>query len=229
MHLYLVRHGQSFNNTLPDSVGRVADPPLTEVGEKQLPLVADCLANSPAKDPYVNGGSASGFGITKVFTSAHLRCLQTSKPIGEALGLDPEIWVDVHEECGIWMDGEPTLPGMTRSEIAEQFPRAIIPDEIGEDGWWNRPKETEAEWVERAQRVADRLWSEFAETDESIAIVMHGGFIKDLVSALVNGGPLECGLLSSRNTSITNLVFSEGKLILGYLNRVDHLPPELVT
>jgi broad specificity phosphatase PhoE len=229
MKLFLVRHGQSFNNTLPDGKGRVADPPLTAIGERQAPQVAQYLANGAAKDPYNEGGSTSGFGITRLFTSAHLRCLQTSAPIAEALNLDPEIWVDVHEECGIWLDGHPTMSGMTRLEIAEQFPRVVIPDEIGKEGWWNRPRETEAEWVARADRVADQLWREFADTDEHLAIVAHGGFIKDLVSALIAGGPLEKAMISCRNTSITNFNFSEGELVVGYVNRVDHLSPELVT
>ena len=229
MHLYLVRHGQSLNNTLPDGQGRVADPPLTESGERQAPLVAQHLANGSAKDPYCDGGPTAGFGITRLFTSAHLRCLQTSAPIAEALDMDPEVWVDVHEECGIWMDGQATMPGMTRSEIAEQFPRVLIPDEIGEAGWWNRPRETEAEWVARADRVADQLWEQYADTDERLAIVAHGGFIKDLVSALIAGGPLSRALISCRNTSITSFSFSGGELVVGYLNRIDHLPPELVT
>jgi 2,3-bisphosphoglycerate-dependent phosphoglycerate mutase len=229
MRLYLVRHGQSFNNTLPDGVGRVADPPLTESGVKQAPLVARHLEDGAGKDPYVSDGPTAGYGITKLFTSAHLRCLQTSEPIGEALDLDPEIWVDVHEECGIWMDDVDTLPGMTRSEIATQFPRVKIPDEIGEDGWWNRPRETEAEWLVRADRVASTLWRDYAETDEHIAIVCHGGFIKDLVSALIADGPLSSGVISSRNTSISSIAFVDGKAVVGYLNRIEHLPPDLVT
>lgn len=229
MQLYLVRHGQSFNNTLPDGAGRMADPHLTEAGEKQAPLVAKHLAEGATKDPYNAGGATSGFGITRLFTSAHLRCLQTSAPIAEALDLDPEVWPDVHEECGIWMDGEETCPGMTRSEIAAQFPRVTIPDSIDDDGWWNRPRETEAEWVARAARVAETLWQEHADTDERIAIVSHGGFIKDLIGALVAGGPLQTEAVSIRNTAITYFAFEAGQLILGYVNRIEHLPPELVT
>jgi 2,3-bisphosphoglycerate-dependent phosphoglycerate mutase len=229
MRLFLVRHGQSFNNMLPDGVGRVADPPLTESGVKQAPLVAQHLAEGPAKDTYHDGGPTRGFGITKLYTSAHLRCLQTSEPIADALDLDPEIWVDVHEECGVWMEGVEKLPGMTRSEIAARFPRVKIPDGIGEEGWWNRPKETEEEWVARADRVAGDLWRDHAETDEHIAIVAHGGFIKDLVSALIADGPLPSGIISSRNTSISNITFVDGKAVVGYLNRIEHLPADLVT
>ena len=38
MELFLIRHGQSFNNTLSDAEGRVADPPLTETGETSSQL-----------------------------------------------------------------------------------------------------------------------------------------------------------------------------------------------
>jgi len=229
MHLSLVRHGQSFNNTLPDGVGRVVDPPLTEAGVKQAPLVAKYLAEGPAKDTFHPQGPSAGFEITRLFTSAHLRCLQTSAPIAEALNLDPEIWVDLHEECGIWMEGIEMLPGMKRSEIAEQFPRVRIPDEIGEAGWWNRPRETEAEWLARAKSVAEKLWADFGDTDERIAMVVHGGFIKDLVSALIAEGPLPTGDISSRNTSISTIAFFQGKAVVAYLNRIEHLPPDLVT
>lgn len=158
-----------------------------------------------------------------------LRSLETSAPIAEALDLDPEIWIDVHEESGIWLEGKETLPGMTRSEIADRFPRVVIPDEIGEEGWWNRARETEAEWLARAQRVADRLWSDYADTDERLVVVSHGGFFKDLISVLIAGGPLSTGVISSRNTSITCLSFVDGVLVVGYLNRIEHLPCEWVT
>ncbi len=237
MQLYLVRHGQSSNNSLADGVERVMDPPLTEIGLKQATLVARHLAEEPDKDPRSEGGTPSaslgagsaGYGITRLFTSAMHRCLQTSVPIAKALDLDPEIWIDVHEECGIWLDGVETLPGMSRSEIADQFPRVVIPNEIGEEGWWNRPRETEAEWLARARRVADKLWCDYADTNERLAVVAHAGFIKDLVSALIAGGPLHSATLSFQNTSVTRLSFVEGRLVIGYLNRVEHLSGEWVT
>ena len=58
MELFLIRHGQSFNNTLSDAEGRVAAPPLTETGEKQAERVAVHLRDAPAKMIFgVNTGS----------------------------------------------------------------------------------------------------------------------------------------------------------------------------
>ncbi|HCL26821.1 MAG TPA: hypothetical protein DIC52_00100, partial [Candidatus Latescibacteria bacterium] len=35
MHIFFIRHGESFNNALTDTSLRVADPPLTERGRAQ--------------------------------------------------------------------------------------------------------------------------------------------------------------------------------------------------
>jgi 2,3-bisphosphoglycerate-dependent phosphoglycerate mutase len=231
MEVFLIRHGQSFNNTLPDGAGRVADPPLTETGEKQAERVATHLRDAAAKMIFgvSDGVPDEGYGITRLCCSAMLRCLQTSEPIGKALGLRPEIWTDVHEEGGIWLEGEPDLPGMTRSEISSRFPDVVLSDEVSEDGWWLRPQETQAQWRTRAKLVGEQLMGEMAESDERIAVVTHGGFTSDLLSELLNGGPLTDGGFSTRNTSIAHIRFEPGQFHLTCLNRLEHLPADLVT
>ncbi len=229
MELFLVRHGQSFNNTLPEGDGRVADPPLTGTGERQADLVAAHLRDAPAKMIFGVSEAANGYGIDRLFCSPMLRCLQTSEPIGKALGLRPEIWADVHEEGGIWLEGEEDLPGMTRDEITARFPDVVLSDEMTDEGWWLRPKETEEQWVARAKRVADRLKGEMAGSDERIAIVNHGGFTTDLLSELLHDGPMSDGGFATRNTSIGHIHFSQDQFRLTFLNRVEHLPADLVT
>jgi len=39
-NLYLVRHGESYNNAVP-MAQRVCDPPLTELGQKQAAKLAE--------------------------------------------------------------------------------------------------------------------------------------------------------------------------------------------
>ena len=78
MHLFLIRHGQSFNNALEDPVQRVADPELTEKGFKQARIVASYIADglhlqlNERKD---------GAGLDKLFCSPMIRTLETAKPI----------------------------------------------------------------------------------------------------------------------------------------------------
>ena len=227
MELYLIRHGQSFNNTLLDASGRMSDPPLTETGERQAELVAEHLSNASAKCLYGRKDREEGYGITRLFCSAMLRCLQTSEPIGEALGLEPEIWIDVHEECGIWLEDEESLAGMTRGEISSRFPKVKIPEAIGDEGWWNGPKETESEWLARAGRVTKALTEDVASWDERVAVVTHGGFTKDLLQALLGVGKNGVSF-STQNTSIGRLDILDGVVNIRYLNRTEHLPPDLV-
>ena len=88
LRLVLIRHGESFNNTLSAisyehySKHRVADPELTPDGHKQAHHVASFL-----KDP----GNTVFPRISKLYTSPMTRALQTSQPIGHFLKINPEV------------------------------------------------------------------------------------------------------------------------------------------
>jgi broad specificity phosphatase PhoE len=237
MQLYLVRHGESFNNALKEGESRVCDPPLTEKGEKQAELVAAHLSSYGLPDGEMGSAgevqNQGGYGINRIFCSAMLRTLQTTAPIASALGIDPEIWLDVHEEGGIWLEeasGPVGYPGMKKDEIEDRFPGFVIPDGLTEAGWWNRPVETQAQWKERAASVARVLLKKYAGSDDRIAIVNHGGFSNDLLHALFQNAELDEIYFSHQNTAITRLDFEdEGQVRMRYMNRVIHLPPELVS
>jgi len=164
-----------------------------------------------------------------------LRALETAEPIGRAMGLAPHIWVDLHEHGGIFLDhgdgrGPVGYPGITREEILARFPEYEIPERITSRGWWNRPIETEAEWTARAARVASQLWDRFGETDERIALVTHGGCINSLLCKLFHDIPIGAVAFSHQNTAISRVDWNEeGRIVLRYLNRIEHLPAEFVT
>jgi 2,3-bisphosphoglycerate-dependent phosphoglycerate mutase len=229
VELYLIRHGQSYNNTLPSAAGRVCDPPLTEVGRRQADLVGQYLRSAPTKCPGGSRSAGDGCGLTRLYCSAHLRCLQTAERIAQHTGLTAQIWVEVHEEMGIWLEGVAALPGLTSAQIRAQFPRIRIPADMPPDGWWNRPAETESEWMGRAARVARQLRLEMAQPEERIAVISHGGFIRDLLVALVGVDPAMGATFSTQNTGIGRIDLAPDTLHVRYLNRLEHLPPELVT
>lgn len=242
MELFLIRHAQSYNNALGDERRRIVDPPLTEIGLRQAELLAAFLANgsdyesAPCEGEPTNGGNGCGHGITRLYTSAMQRALQTAQAIGRALGLRPEVWVEVHEHGGMWLDhGEPVgvvgYPGMSRSEIAARFPEAILPPEITEEGWYDPTQgyETWEQAAGRAERVAAQLRAR-VPSDEHIAIISHGGFSHLLLRVLLHVMPEGDVFFHHDNTGITRLRFYENEQVsLRYLNRVSHLPGELVT
>ena len=132
MELFIIRHGQSANNALPNIRDREVDPPLTELGERQAEIVAGYLVNGETHDIPASSTNNSrfqmrkGFGINALFSSAMYRSLQTVQPIAKSLGLAPQIWVDLHEEGGMYRDhggaeGVVGYPGRTRSEILAEF------------------------------------------------------------------------------------------------------------
>lgn len=243
MQLYIIRHAQSTNNAIGEDKGRTHDPALTEVGLQQAQIVADYLAHTTPPDDQIFGGFSqnghaptSGFGITRLYCSPMRRTLQTAQPISAALGLAPEVWIDIHEHGGIYLDysderGVVGFPGMTRAEIATQFGHYVLPETVTDQGWWNptHGMESYEALLERAVRVAVSL-HEQAASHQHIAIVTHGTFANHLIKAIF-------GQLRGRqifyhhyNTGISRIDFyDDGSLGLVYLNRINHLPLEFVT
>ncbi len=243
MELYLIRHGQSTNNALADMKVRACDPLLTELGQQQAKIVAQHLTNGLTPELSKNGSveathseQSRGYGITRLYCSAMKRALQTAKPISEALGMAPEVWLDIHEKGGIYLNhgeekGRVGYPGLTRSEILAEFPAYQLPDEITEEGWWNNGYEDWPTCQGRAIKVAGQLreWAN-NDGDERIGLVSHGGFIDALLKALCDQLPSRHLWYHHYNTAITRVDFWEnGRLGLRYLNRIDHLPAELIS
>lgn len=245
MELYIIRHGQSANNALEDHVQRVHDPELTDLGKQQVQRVAEFLAHAESRDPFVNPTTGfsrrngiMGAGITHLYCSPMQRALQTAAPIATALGIAPEVWIDIHEHGGIYLDqpeGTPVgMPGRTRAEILADFPNYILPEVITEEGWYNAAQgyENLSLAYGRAIKVAVELRRRASRPeaqDERIALVSHGTFIDALLKALFNQLPARQLYYLHYNTAITRLDFSSDHLVVRYINRVDHLPPEMIS
>ncbi|RME77742.1 MAG: histidine phosphatase family protein [Chloroflexi bacterium] len=246
MEIYLIRHAQSTNNALADEHQRVCDPQITELGHRQAERVGRHLAQGVNLEMTVGASEEEthvrkqrGYGLTRLYCSAMTRSMQTAAYISRETGLTAEIWLDLHEIGGIY-DGHPDLenmvgrPGKTRAEIEQEFPGFIIPDEVSNDGWWNRPYEDWPTAAGRAVRVAEALrkMATTAAKDERIALVTHGGFMDALLKALTNQLPSTPVFFYHFNTAITRLdLHPDGFMGIRYLNRVPHLSetPELVT
>lgn len=246
MELYIIRHGQSTNNALADDsqATRVYDPPLTDLGKRQADALAQYLAGGASRDPWVNPNTGysrqdggQGAGITHLYCSPMYRALQTTAPTAAALGLKPEIWVEVHEHGGVYLEEQGKItgyPGRSRTQIAGEFPAYIIPAGVTDAGWWD-PKvglEGISACYGRAIKIAGELRRralDDQEKRERIAMISHGTFIDALIKALFNQLPTRNMYYLHYNTAITRLDFDKERIIVRYINRVDHLSPDLIS
>ena len=240
MQFYFIRHGQSENNLLWEltgsSDGRSIDPALTELGQQQAALVANYLSKSdPSLAP--NGDdlqNVAGFGITHLYTSLMVRAVATGATIARTLGLPLVAWKDFHESGGMYRKDEVSgellgQPGKTRAYFEAHYPELVLPQSVDEAGWWNRPFEAREERPVRARRVVQDLLGRHGNTDDRVAVVSHGGFFNHLMRAMLRLPADSDHWFVMHNAAITRIDFSVEHVTVVYVNRVDFLPPTLMT
>jgi 2,3-bisphosphoglycerate-dependent phosphoglycerate mutase len=241
MQLYFIRHGQSANNLLWDqtgsSTGRSVDAELTQRGQQQAELVAQflCRPRPPAEAQRNDFYNSAGFGITHLYASLMVRAVATGSIIAKALGLPLVAWEDIHEVGGIYQQDEQTgerigLPGKTRAYFEVHYPRLVLegPNRC-QTGWWNRPYEEPGQASVRARRFLHDLIERHGEKEDRVAMVSHGAFYNTLLRVILQIPDQSDGWFILNNAAISRLDFCQDRVELVYLNRLDHLSPDLIT
>jgi 2,3-bisphosphoglycerate-dependent phosphoglycerate mutase len=240
MQLYFIRHGQSENNALwgqtQDTKSFLIDPRLTSIGRRQTELLADHLVHTQpeSRDGAWDPQNTTRFGITHIYTSLMLRAVETGTILARRLDLPLTAWVDLHERGGLVLDELPDqdpvgYPGQNRDFFEANFPQLVLPDGLGDTGWWGRPWENEVQRKERAVRVVKELQARHANSKDRVVLISHGGFYIHFLAALF-GFPDEGGwwfLLN--NTAISRIDSFSQEIQLVYHNRVAHLSDDLIT
>lgn len=240
MRLYYIRHAQSTNNALVDRTGsddgRSHDPPLTDIGHEQAAIVAAYLASGPkrATPPGDDVKDLLGFGITHLYCSLMDRAIATARHIARELHLPLVGDTELFEAGGLFLDDPVTgervgRAGRSASDLRETYPELTVPEDVGEEGWWNRPFETYEERAPRAKRVWSRLLERHGGSSDRVCIVSHGDFFKWLSAEILRCDWSTPVWLSMNNAAITRFDIEPGLVRLCYLNRTDHLPSELIT
>jgi len=209
LRVLLIRHAESVNNRLYKELcdsGRArlwdewrhADPPLTEEGWQQ----AEQLATRLERNPELYDFDGRGMSISKIYTSAMHRAMQTALPLHRYLKTPTEIWPSIHETGGIFHVKQGILRGHTFNQIGVEFAGFHVPREtVGERGWWRGGSETYAQMVERADTTKLSLFDMAQDIDEdtTIALVSHGSFLSALIRSLTQAN---CAF-ALMNTAVT--------------------------
>ena len=246
MQFYFIRHAQSENNLLWQRTGyskeRSEDPRLTVVGRQQAHLLAQHLRGpdpsmaAQGRDPQ----NVAGFGLTHLYSSLMVRAVDTGTIIARVLGLPLVAWEEAHETGGIYRRDEQTderigQAGHNRTYFETHYPDLMLPDSLGESGWWNRPFEEPEQRMARAQRFLRQLLERHNHTEDRVAVVSHGGFYRYLLAALLKLPEWKEIWFVLNNTAIARIDFLDENpdgaehTALVYMNRVGFLPKELVT
>jgi len=239
MEIYFIRHAQSYNNDLWDrtgaAVGRSDDPVLTEKGLAQAAALAKAITGILEENSGLNGNKSSRNGLLpRFFTSLMIRAISTGLNAAPAAGGKLEAWESIHEGGGIFVEdpetGERTgQPGKPRKYFEQNFPQLVLPRDMAEGGWWNRPHETVSECEVRARKVVDDLWRCHEEGEGQVVLFSHGGFYNMLLRVFFQV-PEEANIwFGLNNCGITRIDLSEGEVQLVYANRIDFLPKDLVS
>lgn len=148
----LARHGQSTWNADGRWQGR-ADPPLSELGERQA---ADAVV-------VLHKRVTNGLSVDRVWASSLQRARRTAGIIGAGIALDVEVDARLQEvDAGEWT-------GLTRDEIETGWPGYLAE--------YRRPPgfETHEHLVARALEALGEIAA--AAGDATVLVVTHGGVI----------------------------------------------------
>lgn len=202
--MYLVRHCQSVGNGGDAFQGRY-ESPVSEVGQKQLELLALRFRNIP---------------LDAVFSSPISRAYATAQAIARYRGLEITVVEDLAEIDG----GE--MENMSLREATRRFPEVI-------ENWWNAMDlcafpggETMEQVYDRVGKAIDRLFSE--NQGKTVAVATHGGVLMNLYARVTYGNIR--GLREGRhfgNTGVSVLEERDGVRRFLSIDDLSHLPPEL--
>lgn len=206
MRLLLIRHGQSQANI--DAIIQGPEDPLTDFGREQAHALGRHMKER---------GDISHF-----YASSHARARETAEIIGSYIGIKPHLDPDLGEiDTG-------TAVGLTWDAWTHANPeyatRFRSPDRTLADGW--EGGETGQQFVDRVFAAFDRVVTRHQGTDDTVAIVFHGGPLA-WISARLHGDPLdewpyERSVFS--NCSISEVEVDEkGVHTIGAWNQIGHL------
>lgn len=165
MKLLVIRHGESEADLLDVHEGR-ADFALTERGHKQAEAMADYVAEN--------------YNISKIYASTLTRAKQTAEHLSNQTGIP----IVFDENLMEFNNG--LLAGLSRAVVRKKYPE--VPDLPIDKSVYGQ--ESQVKFRQRAENALSRFISE-SQSDETIAIVSHGGLINQLYRSLFEM-PIDC-------------------------------------
>jgi broad specificity phosphatase PhoE len=217
MHLFLVRHGQSVENTKPMD-GSNSNSPLTTLGEAQAAAVAAWLPEHVAN-----------YTLKALFSSPMRRAKQTAQAIASRLNV--EITFDDRlREVGNADSGGTPFPLDALPDYKLGVWGSITPyDPIGDGAEsWMQFRVRVARFIEDTIRVLDE-----DHKDDAVIVVCHGGVIEAFYEYTFRRSPVSSVIVTTNNTGVTHFEYLPRNTTpdwwLRYHNYTLHLTPDQIS
>lgn len=198
MHIYIIRHGETYGNLNGDGF---TETDLTPKGEEQAVRL---------------GMRFKDMDVDKIYVSPLIRAIKTAKEIH-----------NYHKDAPIIIDSlllekgtDPEYYGLPDEKLFEQLPSAKIEkrEPLGE--------EDDKKAHERACKFIEKIKAE-NDFDSKICVVAHGTFNSYLVLAALSFPVMENFNFSHLNTGVSLVCYLDEKGViktkLKYLNDTSHL------
>jgi broad specificity phosphatase PhoE len=210
MHLYLIRHGESFVNIAPQPAKQQGfDTGLTELGRKQASAVAKWMAR---KVPQINA----------LYCSTLKRAVETAKFLADAY------------QCDILFDDRLCEIGSNRMDHS-RLPEDAIPNQYCPWSPYQFPFSPVSSIVDNIEslmhyhvRVGMFLEDMMKKhKEETVVVVGHGGTVRVVCNIVFNVGPYARCYVNTGHTGVCYLRFmghsDRETWQLYYLGRTEHL------
>jgi broad specificity phosphatase PhoE len=206
-----VRHGKQEFPEEPFTPALWADPPLSEIGQRQAAAVGAAFADEP---------------LDAVLCSHLIRARETANHVAGLHGLEPVVYpelreVEVYRDVPDGTALEEVLPAVMWHGVHERFVR--------ERRWDVSPfSESSAEFRHRVVTIVEGILA--LHRGSHLAIVCHGGVINAYIGHLL--GLREDMFFRPGHASISRVLAGDGRRVIHTLNELHHLQvvdPALVT
>ncbi len=207
MKIFLVRHGETTGNV--QDFYQTAETPLTKKGIAQANLVAKRFVGVP---------------IDLIYSSSHIRAMNTAQIISDAIGVRVEMSQDLIE-----ITRPKEVRGRAGNDPVAEKIMSQVKNNFGDKSWKYSDEENFFDLNDRADRILGHL--EKFHQKEAVICVSHGTFIRFIVSKAIFGQGLTPEIftkmrygLGSNNTGVTILEKNKyGELKLEAWNDTSHL------
>jgi len=213
--IYFIRHGQSEGNK--KGLLQSENDPLTELGKKQIALVAQ---------------RAPSLNAEVILSSTMPRALETAKAIAETTGLQIEEKKTLEEFRVPSM-----LEGLAIDSPESRAFHIELYENIHNKDWHYADEENYFDCHERAAEVVEDLKN---REEKTVLVVTHGAFIRFILSTMMSHGAPDPAtttrlfyFMKKENTGITKIHYHERPLAakatnwnMTIWNDYSHLSPE---